>query len=94
MPANIGEPAIRCLGPSYAPGPYNRLKQCLPCPSGFATPLGFTKLQMDKHEVCQVPPGRLLETGVVRDCPNGLYRSGSVPVDDKREVDIAMNVLV
>jgi hypothetical protein len=84
MPASFGEPAVLCTGPSYAPGPYNRLKQCLPCPSGFGTPQNFSSLHIDKNQVCQVPPGRFLETGVVRDCPLGMFRVGTVPVDDKR----------
>jgi hypothetical protein len=84
LPPSFGQQAIKCTGPSYAPGPYNRLKQCLPCPSGFGAPENDIGLHIQKDQVCQVPPGRFLEGGVVRECPWGLYRSDSVPLDDKR----------
>ncbi|WIA38112.1 hypothetical protein OEZ86_001474 [Tetradesmus obliquus] len=86
LPSSFGQQAIKCTGPSYAPGPYNRLKQCLPCPSGFGAPDVDVGLHIHKAEVCQVPPGRFLEGGVVRECPWGLYRPDSVPLDDKRAV--------
>jgi hypothetical protein len=83
LPSSFGLPAIKCTGASYAPGPYNRLKQCLPCPSGFGGPESDTGLHIKKDDVCLVPPGRFLEGGVVRECPWGMCRSDSVGLTDK-----------
>lgn len=85
LPAQPGQPGVLCSGSSYAPA-LNRLKRCLPCPSGFDTPPDFDGPRVDKNEVCQVPPGHFFETNVIRVCPVGLFRSDFVKITERQSI--------
>lgn len=85
LPPARGQPAVACSGSSYAPA-LNRLRACLPCQSGLATPPGYSGPRTDKLDVCQVPPGRFWELNVVRDCPKGMYRPSWVRTDNRTAI--------
>jgi hypothetical protein len=87
LPKNKGDSATQCTGSTYAPA-NNKLKSCLKCQSGLESPANWpvSVPKTDKNQVCQVPPGRFLETNVIRECPKGLYRENYVLINNKTAI--------
>lgn len=62
LPASPGEPARQCPANTYAPAG-NRLRDCMPCPSGFRTPSGSYNRD-NRNEACRECSGPSCRTAL------------------------------